>query len=501
MGVCGVTGYYVFRNLIYRLYLDPLNKIPGPRVSWIPFMGNFFELIRAEIDASPLVKWTEEYGGIFTYHFYWNEPRLVVTDEKLLKQMLTTQVYDFRKPDVTYESLKRVLGHGLVLAEGETHRQQRKMLNPAFSVSAIREMVPMMLGPAKMLCDQWKEKLRANPGGYTELDVSEGLSLVTLDIIGITGFGQDLKSLTTYGTEQFHRFSRAYLQLFSVPSSLFQLLQIALPVLGYLPTRANRKYALSLRWLREESQALIEAGAKRHEQERHLPEHQRHKDLLARMFHLIDKDDGKRFSQEELRDQCLTFLAAGHETTSNTLCWCLWLLAQHQEIQDSVRSESQVLFEEGKLCDYDAIQALPYLNSVFRETLRMIPAVPRTLRMTCAPVALGTWVIPQGTVIEVSPLVTHRSKAIWGKDAHTFRPTRWIDGQHTLGNTYQFLPFLAGGRQCIGYRFATVEFKLVLVVLLKEIRFFLKPDFKVEKKQGLTTRAVPNMLLWAKPVL
>ncbi|KAI9271436.1 cytochrome P450 [Sporodiniella umbellata] len=499
LGLSGVVGYCLFYNIVYRLYLGPLSKIPGPRVSWIPFMGNFFEVMRTEIDVSPFIKWTKEYGGIFVFHHLWNEPRVVVTDEGMVKQITTSQAYSFRKPDALVKLLRIVSVDGIITAEGEKHRKQRKMLSPAFSVAAVRGMVSLMLGPATTLCDQWKEKIKANKAEYTDINVSEGISLAALDIIGMAAFGQDLNCLKGYAQDQMGRLPKAYMQLSTLQPSFFQVIKFFFPLVGYLPIQTNRKNKLSLKWLSEDRDAMIEDGAKRHEEEQRLPENQRHKDLLSLMFRLVDEDDGKKLTKSELKDQCLSFLAAGHDTTSSALSWCLWLLAQNPEMQDRVRSETKTLFEQNTLCDYHAINALPYLDCLFRETLRLIPVVPRTLRTSCVPVTLGPYVIPKNTTIHLSPLVTHISKEIWGEDAHEFNPSRWVDGS-PLGNAYQYFPFMSGVHQCLGQRFATVEFKLLLIVWLKDIEFSLTPGFKIEKKQIITTRPIPNMTLRAKLV-
>lgn len=188
-----------------------------------------------------------------------------------------------------------------------------------------------------------------------------------------------------------------------------------------------------------------------------------------------------------------------HETTSVSLSWCLWLLAQNQQIQDDLRAEVRTLFhEDDETPSYEDINALPLLNNVVRETLRLIPPVPTTSRVTRVPVVLGSYVLPKGTTVFLSPITTHHSKQIWGDDAEEFNPYRW-EGDR-LGNAYQYMPFLAGGRQCIGYKFALVEFKILLAILIRNIQYIEKPNFKVGKKQQITLRPNPNMVIWAKAI-
>jgi cytochrome P450 len=175
------------------------------------------------------------------------------------------------------------------------------------------------------------------------------------------------------------------------------------------------------------------------------------------------------------------------------------LLAQHQDIQDKLRSEIRGLFKDNKISDYDAVNALPYLDHVCCETLRLIPTVPQTVRVNRVPVVLGPYVLPKDTIFHIPCVVSHHSKEIWGEDIKEFKPSRWEKTDH-IGNPYEYFPFLAGGRQCIGQKFATVELKVLLSILIRDIQFFEKPGFKVQKSQTFVSRPVPNMTLWTKRV-
>ncbi|CAO3675031.1 unnamed protein product [Rhizopus microsporus] len=499
LGLSGFVCYLLYKMIIYRLYIHPVNRLPGPRVSWIPFMGNYFDIVTSNIDESPFRRWTEQYGGIYAVHHNYNEPRVIVTDPKLVKQILTLQVYDFEKPPGPAGFIRRIAGNGLVVAEGNFHRTQRKMLNPAFSVHAIRSMVPLMTTPAYKLRDQWLKKMTESKSEYTEIEVSLGLSLATLDVIGLTAFGQDFKSVEDYGTERLHKISKAYLNIFNDDFSWKRVWEVDFPFIRYLPSKRLFTMIKSLRWVHEEAEALIEAGIERAKKEKASDMNGRPKDLLALMVDLIDEGTGQGFTKEGLKEQCLTFLAAGHETTSNTLSWCLWLLAQHQDVQDRLREEVRVLFQDENSFDYETINSISYLDYVCRETLRFIPTVPRTSRVNRVPVTLGHYTIPKGTVIHILPLYAHRSKEIWGEDADKFNPLRWEKRDH-LGGAYEYMPFLAGARQCIGNKFAMLEMKILVAILLHHIQFFEKPGFEVKKIQVITTRPIPNVTLWAKPI-
>ncbi|KAG1190543.1 hypothetical protein G6F36_003033 [Rhizopus arrhizus] len=121
------------------------------------------------------------------------------------------------------------------------------------------------------------------------------------------------------------------------------------------------------------------------------------------------------------------------------------------------------------------------------------------MRVNRVPVVLGPYVLPKDTIFYIPCIVSHHSKEIWGEDVKEFKPSRWEKTGH-IGNPYEYFPFLAGGRQCIGQKFAIVELKVLLSILIRDIQFFEKPGFKVQKGQTAVARPVPNMTLWTKRV-
>ncbi|SAM02584.1 hypothetical protein [Absidia glauca] len=525
LGLVSTVSYFVSKYVIYRLFLHKTNKIPGPPVDWIPFAGNMPEIIREE-SGVPHKKWTKQYGGIVSYKGPWYENRVLVTDAEMVKHILTTNSYDYIKPPRTFEFLKKVLGDGLLISEGEVHRQQRKMLNPAFSIQAIRGMIPLMAVPGVQLRSEWIDLIEkdVNNEGPTEIVVSSGLSLATLDVIGAAGMGHNFESLRNFNTPAENKLSKAYMDIFQSDTSLFRILTFFFPLLRFVPNERNRMLKQDLKWLDEESRRIVELGKDRVQQQQQSDDKKSRqaKDLLTLMVNEVDGDTGHGMSVRELQNQCLTFLAAGHETTSVALSWCLWLLASHPEIQDALREEilpafgkvdtEHPLFDkpldhsqqdaqnEANLPSYDTINALPMLNNVCKETLRLIPPVPTTTRIATKDDVLDHYVIPKGTVIFLSPVVSHHSTEIWGEDALEFRPSRWDEPKAKNVTPYEYFPFLAGNRQCIGNRFALIEMKILLSLLIMDLKYHVKPDFEIKKKQSITLRPHPNMTLLVEKV-
>ncbi|KAI8063327.1 cytochrome P450 [Gongronella butleri] len=520
-GLVSSFTYILAKFVIYRLWLHPTNKIPGPPVEWTPFTGNMREIIREE-SGVPHKRWRKKYGPIVSYKGPWYTNRVLVTDANLVKQVLTTNSYDYIKPEQTTDFLRRILGNGVLVAEGDAHKLQRKMLNPAFSLAALRGMVPLMTVPGVRLRNKWQAELKGKKEPQ-EIVVSGDLSLATLDVIGITAMGSNFESLDKFGTPDENKISRAYLDIFSSDMSFLRILGFFIPAVNRLPTKRALQVKMYRQWLDEETRKLVDQGIERSKAASTdaTLNQERARDLLDLMVHSVDEATGYSMTPEDLQNQCLTFLAAGHETTSVALSWCLWLLAQNTEIQDALREEVRPVFEkintdhslytnpldshrvrsqqEANIPDYDTINNLPLLNNVCKETLRLIPPVPLTVRVAAKDNALGNYVIPKGTVVAISPICSHHSSEIWGDDVMQFRPDRWNEAPAKNVSPYEYMPFLAGVRQCIGNRFAMIEMKILLALLVMDLKYTEKEGFHPEKKQQVTLRPKPNMTLMVAP--
>ncbi|ORX47073.1 cytochrome P450 [Hesseltinella vesiculosa] len=489
LSVRGALLYVVVKYFVYRLFLHPANKLPGPAPGLFPFLGHFRQILAK--DAGVVHReWANKYGPVYRYFAGGNNPSIMVAEPELVKQILTNNEFDFVKPPETKHFLTSVLGQGLLVAEGQAHRHQRKMLNPAFGPSVLHDMVPLMIRPTQQLIRQWHQLLRQGPA---DLVVSQGLGHLMLEIIGIAGFGTEFDAIRD---PQHHPITRAYTDLFSGDKPMVAMLSMLFPWVGKVPFPRIKQVRRDVDLLRQSTQDLVLQAAKRtdiHEKN----------DLLALMIRQVDDDSGRKLSVKELQDQCLTFLAAGHETTSVAVSWCLHTLAHHPEIQDALRKEvSQVLSnmtpdndQVASFPTFEDINHLSLLNNVCKETLRFTPPVPLTHRIAIKDFELQGNVYPKGTRVVISPMVSHFDKRQWGDDVDEFKPSRWDKAPANIISPYVYLPFLAGGRQCIGYRFALLEFKVVLALLIKNFKFTTTPGFQVRKGMQVSLRPLPNMTL------
>ncbi|TFY63024.1 hypothetical protein EVJ58_g3484 [Rhodofomes roseus] len=472
-----------------------LRNLPAPpSPSWL--YGNLKELTAAE--ARPLHEsWVEQYGHTLTYKGLFNANVLYTVDTRALNHILSHSA-DYWKPPAARYGLSTVVGK-------------------AFGPAQIRELTDVFVLKAIELADYWKD-LISETGEPARVEVIEGLSKMTLDVIGLAGFNYEFDALNVDGkTSELHAAFRVIFGKATNAPSVFSFLRFLFPPLRFIPTpsgrRANRAKAImrnvGLQLIREK-RADITGSASHGEKadKKHVDLESR--DLLTLLIKAnagLDIPENQRLSDEDILAQVPTFLVAGHETTSNATAWALYSLAVAPEIQEKLREEAYSLPTENPTMD--ELQELPYLDAVVRETLRLHAPIPSTLRMAVKDdlIPLNTPFtdvhgqvhdaikIDKGTTIDVPILQLNTSKVIWGEDAHEFKPDRWEHtpeaAQHVPGVWSNMMTFLGGPRSCIGFRFALVEMKALLFTLIRTFEFELAlPKEEIVRQRAAIQRPI-----------
>jgi len=494
--------FYVFgwRCYIHPYYWSELRHIPT--VPGCPIWGQFFDIITEECGV-PQRRWHHQYGPYIRYFFPFGAERLSIAGEEGLRHMTQRNPYNYPKPVRAKKWMERILGEGVLLAEGETHALQRKALAPAFSGPGIRALTPVFWEKAVLMSKVWKESFERQNKKVLSVEVLDWLNRCTLDIIGKAGFGYEINSLT----ERNNNVRRAYQLVFNFsPSARIQHgVQAFWPVTKHLPTQMNRDVEEARSIIIDKAMEILNARLNEAENNRG------GKDILtliARENKNIKASGEEGLSFDEMRDQVMTFLGAGHDTTATAVTWALHLLAQHPEVQEKLREEIRkhffFLFEETTRNDpknwYHDPHKLPYLEKVCRESLRFIPPIPMTVRQTVTDDQIGPYFIPKGTVIYMLANVTNRLKDFWGPTADEFNPDRWDELPDTAQG-HAYFTFLAGPRSCIGRKFAETEMKILLCALLSKYEFY--PNFEWEdpeehKMWRLVLRPLEGVHLHAK---
>ncbi|KAI0044004.1 cytochrome P450 [Auriscalpium vulgare] len=483
-----------------RSYNSPWRDIPGPRrLGW--FKGAYEE--SPEHESSRLQEqWLQQYGHI---------DKIMTSDTKALSHILSQGSIYQKSPELRF-ILGELLGTGLLFVEGAKHKQQRRIMNPAFGPIQVRKFTETFIGKAIEMRDIWLAKAAetTRKDGRLKLDAFNWLNRVTLDIIGLAGFNYEFDALNS--TEDHpNELSEAVRKMFSFRNldPVF-MLQIVFPPARIIPTARSREAARCLRTIRRvgmqmiaEKKAEVLAAAsnvgKDGAVERKDIQGHDLLSLLIKSNMAVDQAESSRMSDDDILSQVPTFLVAGHETTSTGVSWTLFALAMQPAAQATLRAELSVVPTDTPTMD--ELNALPYLEGVLRESLRLYAPVTATERVAMqddviplskpfvdkAGVVRHEISVPKGSTIMVPIQHMHRMEELWGEDADEFKPERWAsipDSARTIPNVWgNMLTFLAGAHACIGYRFSVVEMKALIFTIVRafEIELAVTPDDIVKR--------------------
>ncbi|AEO54175.1 hypothetical protein MYCTH_2296433 [Thermothelomyces thermophilus ATCC 42464] len=506
----GIQGlaWALWSVILYPKLFSPLRGLPEPSGnSW--FMGQFPKIL-AMPTGNPMIEWINSIpnNGLIRYLGPLNRERLLVTSPKALAEVLVTKNYDFVKPDRFRHTLGPILGTGLLLAEGDEHKMQRKNLSPAFAFRHIKDLYPVFWAKAREGVNAMTgEILRAAAGqsGPEEktavIEAGNWASRITLDIIGVAGMGRDFDAIRNPD----NRLNQAYTQIFnpSRQARIFQVLEMIISprLVRLLPVKRNEDIQASAGLIRAECADLI-----RDKRQKIARKESTDVDILS-----VAIESGG-FSDEDLVDQLMTFLAAGHETTATAMTWAAYLLAKHPDVQSRLRAEVREHLPppaDGAPAPSSAdIDRMPYLNAVCSEVLRYFSPAPFTLRTAAKDTSILGQFVPRGTQVTIVPWAINKSEALWGDDALVFNPDRWMpksdaDKRAASGgatSNYAFLTFLHGPRSCIGMAFAKAEFACLLATWVGRFQWELHDkelmdESKLVIKTNITARPAKGMYI------
>ncbi|CAK4074756.1 unnamed protein product [Aphanomyces euteiches] len=475
--------------------LNPLRVLPGPQPShWL--FGSLAEILGMQWSAGhypePQLSWVKQYGGVFRFRALL-EQRLFVTDPEALKHIFTTNGENYPRGEAIRAFLRDVIGgDGLLSTEGETHHHQRKMLLPHFGFGKIKDFVDVFATHANELCKQL-QPFADDPN--VSVDMFNYFTKMTLDVIGISAFGFHFNALRE---ESSHVMEALHL-LLTPPSVPYILGANLIPTFRQwpLPRLVNERQAKKM--LYETVDDVIAAKLKS-TRDVHRPV-----DLVDLM---LDENAHveHQVTAEEARTHVMTFMLAGHETTSTTLAWIFTLFAQHPHAESMARQEARAVTAADGVIGWKSLGELKYITACIQETLRLFPTVS-TLASRVAehddslPTSDGKQIfVPKGTVVAFSTAAMHRNSKYWSQP-QVYLPDRFIEGTAAFaadralrqgqGMTYFYMPFSAGAKNCIGMRFAMAELQVIVANLLLHYSFRLTENANVHPKMiGLSIKPV-----------
>ncbi|KAI0743349.1 cytochrome P450 [Daedaleopsis nitida] len=509
--LAGVVLVFLIRGIrraVVSIYLTPLRRLRGPPSDSLVF--GQFKRIGAN-DVSSHQKWFGEYGASFRGTGLFCAPRLWTIDPRVINHVLTHSM-DYYKPPESHKALGRILGQGCSYRwpvsdrryHSETSTSRRRTMNPAFGPTQIRELTGVFLAKANELCAYWNVQMEGS--GSLRINVMEGLSKMTLDVIGLAGFNYAFEALNTDLPP--NELSLAFNEIFKQPPkfSLSSILGNALPSLGIFRDAREKTVDAALLTMQRigkqilaerKAEILRESSEKAHTLEKKDVQGRDLLTLLIKANMATDVPESQRLSDEEVIAQIPTFLVAGHETTSTSTTWCLYAITRDPSIQQKLREEVFTLSTDTPTME--ELNSLPYLDKVIHETLRLHAPVTGTNRIATKddvlPVSqpytdrhgnVCTEIpIAKGDRILIPIIALHTSKEIWGEDVLEFKPERWDSPPETIANVPgvwgHLMTFLGGPHACIGYRFSLVEMKALVYTLVRNFEFeFAVPSEDLE---------------------
>lgn len=376
---------------------------------------------------------------------------------------------------------------------------------PAFAYRHVKDLYPIFWEKSTKLVNGLMSVARKEGKESVEsindaaiVEISGWAKRVTLDIIGVAGMGHDFDAIDNPDT----KINVTYRNVFS-PSRqqrVMALLGLFLPqwFLRALPVAHNNRIEESSHTIKEVCRELIRKKREKLDQK----EKRVDADILS-----IALESGA-FTEEDLVNQMMTFLAAGHETTASAMTWAFYLLCLHPEVQTRLREEIRANLppiNDTETVTATSLDNCHYLHAVCNEVLRLFPPVAGTVREAGRDTSILGQYVPKGTKIQLSPWALNTATSLWGPDADKFNPDRWMGpGKANSGgaeSNYAFLTFLHGPRSCIGQAFAKAEFACLLAAVVG--RFEIKnadEDFKLEIKGEITSKPRHGLNVRIKPL-
>ncbi|XP_076756466.1 cytochrome P450 4C1-like [Xylocopa sonorina] len=486
---------------LHYVICKKINAIPGPLA--LPILGNVYSLLGTANDTWIFLrKLSREYFPIYQIWTFTSSMINIVHPDAIEAVLGNPK---FTQKSMTYIFMHPWLGSGLLTTSGAMWQARRKMLTPAFHFNILRQFVEIFIEQGNELVQTLK-----NEKGPVVKDLWPLISEHTLNIICETAMGVSLKDKGEFQ----HKYRNAVHEMGRIPIYRFTRPWFYNDIVFNLCPPGWRQSRL-LKILHGFTNKIIDERKQYHEetnnryiigfddnscQENGNVEIAHSKRRLAMLDLLIAAHRTNQIDDAGIRDEVETFMFKGHDTTAMSLCFTIMLFAEHPEIQDRARAEVKEVMEQnnGKL-NMSAIQELSYLERCIKESLRLYPSVPGIGRLTEKSVKLNNYEVPAGVTINVHIFDTHRDPRLW-PNPEVFDPDRFLPENSRGRHPYSYIPFSAGPRNCIGRKFAMLELKVTLAILLfnfsfqpvdylKNIKFNL--DMVLRPSGSIRTKIIP----------
>jgi cytochrome P450 len=442
---------------------------PGPRGHLL--LGSAPEMQR---DAPRfLLELNSQYGDIVRMRFaFWTIYVIYHPDD--IKHILQGNHKNYNNKNFfVYDMLRPLFGRGLLTNDGQSWLSQRRLIQPAFHRKRVASMGGKMTGITLEMLDRWRDL----EGRGEPFDVAAEMYRLTLCIAGKTLFSINFSDGASDFERAFVRVNRLWAEYFYAP---FPPLSVPIP--------RNRRLSAAIRSLNEVVDGIIDDRRRQNMDK---------EDLLSMLLTVRDEETGRGMNEQQVHDEVVTMLNAGHETVATALTWTLYLISQHPEVERRFHAELDEVLG-GNVPTSEHVAKLTYTQMVLEESMRLYPPAWLFGRKAAADDELRGYHIPANSIILMSPYCTHRHPDFW-ENQETFDPERFSPERSANRPPYAYFPFAGGPRLCIGNTFALTEAKLVLATIGQRYRLRLVPDHPVEYEALLNLRTRYGMHMTLQP--
>jgi cytochrome P450 len=426
---------------------------PGPR--GLPWLGNLPEFARDALGF--LTRCSREYGDVVNFRLgTW--PGVLINSPELIEQVLVKEHRNFIKHRFFWRQVTAIFGHGLLTAEGEFWQRQRRLAAPAFTGQRLANYGAVMVRHTERMLDGWRAGEVRN--------IHADMMALTLGIAAKTLFDaeveRDVAEIGEAVEAVVAEIAARYARPFVIPDLV--------PLPGHI------RYRRGLRTIETVVQRIVQERRNRPQDDG---------DLLSMLMQARD-ESGNPMSGQQLRDEAVTLLLAGHETTALALSWTWYLLAKHPEIQAGLAAEVAKVVGTGNATAED-LPRLRFTEKVVTEAMRLYPPAWAMGREAVNDCEIGGYPVPAGTTVSMSQWVLHRDPRYF-ENPEAFRPERWSDEFTRQLPRFAYFPFGGGPRICIGNRFAIMEAVLVIATIVQRFRLEARDNRPVIPFPSITLR-------------
>lgn len=436
----------------------PENRIFAPGLRGL----DFFRLVPSfkKDTLSTFSNLTEQFGDVVCLRGLWTA--YILVNPRDVEYVLQTNSRNYPKSK-NYQILKSSTGNGLLVSEGEHWLRQRRLAQPVFNQQRIRTFAETMTASAAEMLESWENFERAKKA----FDVMPEMMRLTLGIVGKALLNTDLGSAASVFGDAFEvvrEFTvRRLMALVKIPDAL--------------PTPLNLRFR---RAIRSVDRIVYQLIAER----RKSPE--KFDDLLAMLMAAQDSETGATMDDRQLRDEVMTLIGAGYETTTQALGWTWYLLGKNPSVEMKLRREIESVLG-GRAPTFADLPGLEYTRMVFQEAIRLYPPIWAFSRVAIERDEISGFHVPPKSEVLLFPFITHRHAEFWDAPEE-FLPERFSAENSINRPRFAYFPFGGGARQCIGNHFAQMEAQIIIAMVLQKFRVRLAAEHLVEAETSVTLR-------------